>query len=89
MKPLPVSARLTPDMGTTPTPSDGAESSAPTRQEDGMAVLAYILAGLIFYGGLGWIGDHFLNTSWLLPLGLILGLVSSLYLIIKRYGSAT
>lgn len=54
-----------------------------------MAVLAYILAGLIFYGGLGWIGDHFLNTSWLLPLGLILGLVSSLYLIIKRYGSAT
>jgi F0F1-type ATP synthase assembly protein I len=61
----------------------------PSGGEDGMAVLSYILAGLIFYGGLGWAGDHFLKTSWLLPLGLILGLVSSVYLIIKRYGSGT
>lgn len=54
-----------------------------------MAVLSYILAGLILYGGLGWAGDHFLHTNWLLPVGLILGLVSSIYLIIKRYGSGT
>lgn len=54
-----------------------------------MAVLSYILAGLILYGGLGWVGDHFLKTSWLLPLGLIVGLVSAIYLIIKRYGSGT
>lgn len=54
-----------------------------------MAVLSYILAGLIFYGGLGWVGDYFFTTSWLLPLGLIVGLVSSVYLIIKRYGSGT
>lgn len=52
-----------------------------------MAVLSYILAGLIFYGGLGWVGDHFLNTSWLLPVGLIAGFISSIYLIYKRYGS--
>ena len=54
-----------------------------------MVVLSYILAGIIFYGGLGWAGDHFLKTSWLLPLGLILGLASSIDLIIKRYGSGT
>lgn len=54
-----------------------------------MAVLSYLLAGLILYGGLGWVGDYYLKTSWLLPVGLILGLVSSLYLIIKRYGSGT
>ncbi|NLE99290.1 MAG: hypothetical protein GX596_15075 [Propionibacterium sp.] len=52
-----------------------------------MAVLSYILAGLIFYGGLGWVGDHFLHTSWLLPVGLIVGFISSIYLIYKRYGS--
>lgn len=52
-----------------------------------MVVLSYILAGILFYGGLGWLGDYLLNTSWLLPLGLILGLASSIYLIIKRYGS--
>jgi F0F1-type ATP synthase assembly protein I len=76
-------------MGTTPHQTDEPERSVPSGGEDGMAVLSYILAGLIFYGGLGWAGDHFLKTSWLLPLGLILGLVSSVYLIIKRYGSGT
>ncbi len=38
-----------------------------------MVVLSYILAGLLFYGGLGWLGDVW-KTSWLLPAGLILGL---------------
>lgn len=55
---------------------------------EGMTVLSYIVAGIVFYGGLGWVGDHFLNTSFLLPLGLILGMVGSLYLIIKRYGQS-
>ncbi|MFV0427982.1 MAG: hypothetical protein ACK5KO_00920 [Arachnia sp.] len=57
--------------------------------DDGMAVLSYLLAGLLFYGGLGWLADRFLETSWLLPAGLILGLVTSVYVIIKRYGSRT
>ncbi len=51
-----------------------------------MVALSYILAGLILYGGLGWLGDHYLNTKWLLPVGLIAGLASSTYVIIKRYG---
>ena len=54
-----------------------------------MVVLSYILAGLLCYGGLGWLGDSIWKTSWLLPLGLILGLVTSIYVIIKRYGSST
>ena len=75
-------------MGTKPTPPEQGRSG-PSGHEDGMAVLAYILAGVIFYGGLGWAGDYFFKTSWLLPVGLIVGLVTSLYLIIKRYGSGT
>ena len=82
----PVSARLTHDMGNSP--SENAPEG-PSRTDDGMLVLSYLLSGIIFYGGLGWVGDYFLNTSWMLPLGLILGLVTSLYLIIKRYGSGT
>lgn len=54
-----------------------------------MVVLSYILAGLLLYGGLGWLGDYYFATSWLLPLGLVLGLVTSIYVIIKRYGSTT
>lgn len=78
-------ARLMPDMGTTPSPKQAEES--PRGSEDGLAVLSYILAGLLLYGGLGWLGDHYLGTTWLLPVGLIVGFVSSIYLIYKRYGS--
>ena len=73
-------------MGNAPT---GNAPEGPRRADDGMLVLSYLLSGLIFYGGLGWVGDYLLQTSWLLPLGLILGLVSSIYIIIKRYGSGT
>lgn len=77
-------------MGTTPsTPEPKPGPSGPEGKEDGMVALSYIIAGLIFYGGLGWLGDHFLNTSWLLPIGLIVGIGASVYLIIKRYGSGT
>ncbi|MBB1513923.1 MULTISPECIES: hypothetical protein [unclassified Tessaracoccus] len=69
-------------------PSENAPEG-PSRTDDGMLVLSYLLSGIIFYGGLGWVGDYLLHTSWLLPLGLILGLVTSIYLIIKRYGSGT
>ncbi|MEO7588214.1 MAG: hypothetical protein ABIS84_09330 [Arachnia sp.] len=54
--------------------------------DDGMVVLSYILAGQILYGGLGWLGDHYLHAGWMLPVGLILGFATSTYLIIKRYG---
>lgn len=65
------------------------DSPAPRRSgntDDGMVALSYILAGLILYGGLGWLGDYLLHTAWLLPVGLIVGLACSFYLIIKRYG---
>lgn len=83
------SARLNHGMNT-----DGSSKESPNRygggdSGDGLVVLSYVLAGLIFYGGLGWLGDHFLNTRILLPLGLALGLALSIYMIIKRYGSTT
>lgn len=73
-------------MGTKRSSDESPEPRWGGNTDDGMVVLSYILAGLIFYGGLGWVGNHFLNTVWLLPLGLILGFLSSIYLIIKRYG---
>lgn len=54
---------------------------------DGWGVLSYVMAGLLFYGGLGWLVDRWLHTSWFLPLGMVLGLGLSVYLIIKRFGS--
>lgn len=54
--------------------------------ETGYRILSYIAAGLLFYGGLGWFGDKYLSTVFLLPLGLIIGLVLALYAIIRRFG---
>lgn len=58
-------------------------------KDDGIAVLSYVLAGILFYGGLGFAGYHYLGQVWMLPVGLIAGLATSTYLIIKRYGSTT
>ncbi|WP_203567005.1 hypothetical protein [Aestuariimicrobium ganziense] len=69
-----------------PTPSKG---SGPASTDDGLVVLSYILSGILFYGGLGWAGAHYLGHRWMLPAGLILGLLASVYLVVKRYGSPT
>ncbi len=52
----------------------------------GMRVLSYLIAGVLFYGGLGWVGDHYLGTRFLLPLGIVLGAAGGCYVIIRRYG---
>jgi len=49
--------------------------------------LAYLLSGPLLYGGLGWLLDRWLGTSFLLPVGIIGGMVLSLYLIWFRYGT--
>jgi ATP synthase protein I len=53
----------------------------------GMRVLSYLLSGVALYGFLGWLGDHFLGTSFLLPIGIVAGAALGCYVIIRRYGS--
>lgn len=54
--------------------------------DQGMRVLSYLIAGVLVYGGLGWVGDHYLGTGFLLPIGIVLGAAGGCYVIIKRYG---
>ncbi len=37
-------------------------------------------------GFLGWLGDRFLGTGFLLPTGIILGAALGCYVIIRRFG---
>ena len=53
----------------------------------GMRVLSYLISGVAFYGVLGWLGDHFLGTSFLLPIGIVAGAALGCYIIIRRFGS--
>ncbi|GAA2105925.1 hypothetical protein GCM10009841_25190 [Microlunatus panaciterrae] len=54
----------------------------------GLQVLSYLIAGVAVYGFLGWLGDHYLGTSFLLPIGIVLGAAGGVYLIIRRFGRA-
>ena len=58
---------------------------APGANDDGLVALSYLLSGVVFYGGLGWAGAHYLGHQWMLPVGLVLGVTISLYLVIRRY----
>lgn len=53
-----------------------------------MTALSYLFGGLIFYGGLGWLGAHFLHVVVLLPIGIVVGLGLSTYLMVQRFGKA-
>lgn len=64
--------------------------SAPdtTAMDQGMRVLSYLISGILFYGSLGWVGDHFLHTAFLLPVGIVVGAGLGIYLTIKRLQAA-
>lgn len=52
--------------------------------DQGMRALSYLISGVLLYGALGWVGDHFLHTQFLLPIGIVLGAGLGIYLTIKR-----
>ena len=76
-----------------PSPSAESESGRATRPgarergDEGMTALSYILAGVLFYGGLGWLAGRWLHQPWLIAVGLIAGMAASTYVISKRFGS--
>lgn len=72
-------------LGTAKVPTAG--KNAPAENDDGYRVIAYLVSGILFYGGLGWLLDRWLETSFLLPIGIIVGAVLAIYSIIKRYGN--
>jgi len=58
-----------------------AQHGTPTpRSADPWAALGRLVAGVALYGALGWVGDHWLGTSFLLPLGIVFGTALGLVL---------
>lgn len=50
-----------------------------------MAVLSYLIGGMAVYGGLGWVGSHFLHQAWMVPVGIVVGIGLALLLIVRRF----
>jgi ATP synthase protein I len=55
----------------------------------GMTIVSYLIAGIVAYGGIGWLIGRAVHVPALAPVGMALGLVISMSLIIYRYGRST
>lgn len=63
------------------------EREEPSAEESlGYTVLSYLLAGPLLYGGIGFGLHHWLGWSWAVPVGVLVGVAVSLYLVWFRYG---
>ncbi len=65
------------------------EKPHPAAQADAMGatVLAYLITGPLMFGGLGWLVDRWLNTTFCVYVGAVVGMGLSIYTIWLRYGS--
>ncbi|MEO8106640.1 MAG: AtpZ/AtpI family protein [Actinomycetes bacterium] len=51
-------------------------------------IVAYLLSGMLLWGGAGWLLDRWLDLQVFLPIGLLFGTGLALYLVYVRYGRA-
>jgi ATP synthase protein I len=68
--------------------------SGPEREPSGRgaemvwSIIGTLVAGVLAWGGIGWLLDRWLGTSYLVAVGIVVGMAGAFYLIIKRYGSS-
>ncbi len=52
----------------------------------GWTVFGYLIAGMLAYGGIGWLIGRAVHVALLFPIGMLIGLAISIGFIIYRYG---
>jgi len=60
-------------------------SGAPAPDGDPWAAFGYVVAGVAFYGLLGWGLSVWLHADYWIPIGILVGLALGLYLVFTRY----
>ena len=71
------------------TPPGGPERRRPaivSGDADAWAVVSYLIAGVGFWGFVGWLLDRWLDTSWFVMIGIFVGFAGAFYLIVRRFG---
>lgn len=63
-----------------------APQAPPVRDVDPYAVISYLLSGVLFYGGLGWLLDRWLETRGFVAGGIVVGAAAGVWLVWLRYG---
>ena len=68
--------------------NDQSPERQPSGADQGWSVIGYLLAGMLIWGGVGWLIDEWLNVPKHLGafVGGVLGAAAGIYLIVKNTG---
>ena len=66
--------------------TEGRQSPDQSGANQGWSVLGTLLAGICVWGGIGWLIDLWLETSFVKAIGVIVGAAASIYYVTVRFG---
>jgi F0F1-type ATP synthase assembly protein I len=55
-------------------------------QNAGWSIFGYLISGMVFYGGLGWLVGYLTHLTLLGPVGALVGLGVGIFAVIYKYG---
>ncbi len=67
----------------------GASRGPRSTADASWSIVNYLLAGMLAYGGIGWLVAHWTGLSLIFPLGMLLGLAFSVGLVLHRFGRSS
>jgi ATP synthase protein I len=70
-------------MSETPSRGDGPNPAPPA--DDPWAAFGYLVAGVLFYGLVGWGLSLWLHASYWLPIGILVGAALGIFMVFQRY----
>ncbi len=54
----------------------------------GMTAVAYLISGMLVWGGIGWLVDQWVGTKGIFAgIGAVVGIAGGVYLIVRRLGA--
>ena len=63
----------------------GSEDESLTKGS-GYTVFSYLIAGMLAYGGIGWVIGHFTHVPLFFPIGMLVGLAIAIGWIVYAFG---
>src|SRR4051812_16479050 len=71
-----------------PSKPRGDDGQDPPDTGMGMTAVSYLLAGMLVWGGIGWLVDHYVGTKGIFAgIGAVVGIAGGVYLIVRRLGA--
>jgi F0F1-type ATP synthase assembly protein I len=66
----------------------GYDGPDPPNTNMGMTAVAYLISGMLVWGGIGWLVDHWVGTRGIFAgIGAVVGMAGGVYLIVRRLGA--